>query len=480
MDVRAQFAMVMNLEKCIGCHTCSVTCKNMWTNRKGTEYMWWNNVETKPGTGFPGSWEDQEKYKGGWEKSSGGLKLKLGGKTKLFTRIFYNPDQPSMKNYYEPWTYNYSHLISAPDSKTQPTARAVSQITGEYMEIENGPNWDDDLSGSYKYASNDPNMDDREKKLLKELESVFMFYLPRICNHCVNPACVAACPSGAIYKRGEDGIVLVDQEKCKSWRYCVSACPYKKVYFNWNTVKSEKCIFCYPRTENGESTICSKSCVGKIRNLGVILYDADAFAKAMDSEDNDLTEAFKRSILDPNDEENIKAAESPGINAEWLKAASNSPVYTYIKELEIALPLHPEFRTFPSVFYVPPLSPVTAAAEIHDEIPSAADLRIPVRYLSKLFSAGSESVIEGVLKRLLVIRKYMRAKGLDEKAKLDEIIGDSPLTKEQIEKAHKLFTQAKADERFVLPQTFRAEAEDPYENQGVTGFGIKGKKGLRK
>jgi len=385
-----------------------------------------------------------------------------------------------MKNYYEPWTYNYKHLISAPDSDKQPTARAVSQITGEYMEIENGPNWDDDLSGSSQYASNDPNLEGREKKLLKELESVFMFYLPRICNHCVNPACVAACPSGAIYKRGEDGIVLVDQEKCKSWRYCVSACPYKKVYFNWNTVKSEKCIFCYPRTENGESTICSKSCVGKIRNLGVILYDAEAFTEAMDSEDSELIEAFKRSILDPYDEENIKAAKSSGINDEWLKAASNSPVYTYVKELEIALPLHPEFRTFPSIFYVPPLSPVMAAAEVHDEIPSAADLRIPIKYLSKLFSAGNESVVEGVLKRLLLIRKYMRAKGLDEKAKLNKIIDDSLLTKKQIEKAHRLFTQAKTDERFVLPQTFRGEINDPYENQGLTGFGLKGKKGLRK
>ena len=41
--------MVMNLDKCIGCHTCSVTCKQVWTNRPGTEYVWFNNVETAPG-----------------------------------------------------------------------------------------------------------------------------------------------------------------------------------------------------------------------------------------------------------------------------------------------------------------------------------------------------------------------------------------------------------------------------------------------
>ena len=101
------------------------------------------------------------------------------------------------------------------------------------------------------------------------------FYLPRICNHCLNPACVAACPSGAIYKRGEDGIVLVNQERCRGWRMCVSACPYKKVYFNWSTGKSEKCILCYPRLETGQAPACFHSCVGRIRYLGVLLYDAD-------------------------------------------------------------------------------------------------------------------------------------------------------------------------------------------------------------
>lgn len=65
MDVRVQIGMVFHLDKCIGCHTCSIACKNIWTDRKGAEYMWWNNVETKPGTGYPTAWEDQEKYRGG-------------------------------------------------------------------------------------------------------------------------------------------------------------------------------------------------------------------------------------------------------------------------------------------------------------------------------------------------------------------------------------------------------------------------------
>ena len=66
MDVRSQVSMLFHLDKCIGCHTCSIACKNIWTDRKGAEYMWWNNVETKPGTGYPTKWEDQDIYKGGW------------------------------------------------------------------------------------------------------------------------------------------------------------------------------------------------------------------------------------------------------------------------------------------------------------------------------------------------------------------------------------------------------------------------------
>ena len=111
-------------------------------------------------------------------------------------------------------------------------------------------------------------------------------YMPRLCEHCLNPACVASCPSGSIYKREEDGIVLIDQDKCRGWRMCVSACPYKKIYYNWQSGKAEKCIFCYPRIESGQPTVCSETCVGRIRYLGVMLYDADKIesAASMESE----------------------------------------------------------------------------------------------------------------------------------------------------------------------------------------------------
>ncbi len=100
MDVRAQVSMVFHLDKCIGCHTCSVACKNIWTDRKGTEYMWWNNVETKPGIGYPKRWEDQDLWKGGWQKKGNKLGLRQGGKPSMLLNLFTNPNMPEMADYY--------------------------------------------------------------------------------------------------------------------------------------------------------------------------------------------------------------------------------------------------------------------------------------------------------------------------------------------------------------------------------------------
>ncbi|MGH7776470.1 MAG: 4Fe-4S dicluster domain-containing protein, partial [Candidatus Dormibacterales bacterium] len=255
MRVKAQVAMVMNLDKCIGCHTCSVTCKQVWTNRPGTEYVWFNNVETKPGLGYPRRWEDNDRWRGGWELDhKGRLRLKAGSQVEKLVKIFWNPDLPTVDDYYEPWTYDYETLISAPLSDKEPVARPHSQLTGRPMDVRWGPNWDDDLAGAPENAAADPLLRGIEDQVRMAYEQAFMFYLPRICEHCLNPSCVASCPSGAMYKREEDGIVLVDQDKCRGWRFCVSGCPYKKVYFNHRTGKAEKCTFCYPRIEAGLPT----------------------------------------------------------------------------------------------------------------------------------------------------------------------------------------------------------------------------------
>ena len=169
MNVRSQVAMVFHLDKCIGCHTCSIACKNIWTDRKGTEYMWWNNVETKPGTGFPTQWENQDKYNGGWECNDGKLELKSTSKEKTVFNIFHNPNMPTMDDYYEPWTYDYQHLFTAPEGPDQPTARPISMVTGELIQIQAGPNWDDDLGGSPIYAKNDPNLKGLSPEIRLEL-----------------------------------------------------------------------------------------------------------------------------------------------------------------------------------------------------------------------------------------------------------------------------------------------------------------------
>lgn len=231
MKIRSQVGMVLNLDKCIGCHTCSVTCKNVWTSREGVEYAWFNNVETKPGRGFPTDWENQEKYKGGWiRKINGKLQPRMGNRAMLLGKIFANPHLPGIDDYYEPFDFDYQNLHTAPEgSKSQPIARPRSLITGERMaKIEKGPNWEDDLGGEFDKLAKDKNFDNIQKAMYSQFENTFMMYLPRLCEHCLNPACVATCPSGAIYKREEDGIVLIDQDKCRGWRMCITGCPYKK------------------------------------------------------------------------------------------------------------------------------------------------------------------------------------------------------------------------------------------------------------
>ncbi len=479
MRVRAQISMVMNLDKCIGCHTCSVTCKNVWTNRRGAEYMWFNDVETKPGVGYPKRWEDQEKWRGGWELDRRGkLRLKSGGKLRKLANIFYNPDLPLMDDYYEPWNYDYEHLTNAGPSEHQPVAQPVSQLSGKPLDLQWGPNWEDDLAGAPERALADPNVRGAaEEQVRLEYEQAFMFYLPRICEHCLNPSCVASCPSGAMYKREEDGIVLVDQEACRSWRFCVSGCPYKKVYFNWGTGKAEKCTMCYPRIESGQPTVCSETCVGRIRYMGVVLYDADRVEAAASVPDvKDLLAAQLDIFLDPNDPGVQEAARRDGITDDWLEASQRSPVYALAVEHRVALPLHPEYRTLPMVWYVPPLSPVMgmiegkgSEADPDDVFPTIDELRIPIAYLANLLTAGDEAPVRLALKRLAAMRSIMRERnlGAEADAAVAEAVGlDLP----RLERLYRLLAIAHSSERYVIPKGHAETAGPLLAKQGGGGF----------
>jgi nitrate reductase beta subunit len=106
---------------------------------------------------------------------------------------------PEIDDYYEPFDFDYAHLQNAPESKSVPTARPRSVITGERMEkIKGGPNWEEILGTEFESRSKDVNFEAVEKAIYGEFENTFMTYLPRLCEHCLNPTCVAACPSGAI------------------------------------------------------------------------------------------------------------------------------------------------------------------------------------------------------------------------------------------------------------------------------------------
>jgi nitrate reductase beta subunit len=463
----AQMAMVMNLDKCIGCHTCSVTCKQAWTNRAGTEYVWFNNVETRPGQGYPRRYEDQEEWQGGWELNKRGrLRLKAGGRFRKLLTIFSNPKMPSIQDYYEPWTYDYATLTNAPSQEHTPVARPKSLISGKDMRIEWSANWDDNLGGSEATFENDPVLQRVSQEVKRSLEETFMFYLPRICEHCLNPSCAASCPSGAIYKRSEDGIVLVDQDRCRGWRMCVSGCPYKKVYFNHRTGKAEKCTFCFPRIEVGLPTVCSETCVGRLRYIGLVLYDQDRVLEAASSpDDKDLYEAQRSILLDPHDPEVQREAERAGIPRDWVVAAQRSPIHALINTFKVALPLHPEYRTMPMVWYIPPLSPVVDAvaetgedAEDQRNLFAAIDtLRIPIEYLAELFTAGDTAVVDGVLKKLAAMRAYMRDinLGRDPDPSIPEGVG---MSEEEMYDMYRLLALAKYDERYVIPPAHAEQA----------------------
>lgn len=259
-----QVAYIFDTNKCIACQTCTVACKTCWTSGKGEEQTFWNNVETKPWGGYPVGWdvkllERAEPAK--WEDGK-----KLGSRT-----IF--EGQP-----------NGTPLGYAPRPEDY-----ASPNLGE-----------DEVAG----------MADRGQHF-EGVHPMWMFYLARICNHCTLPACAAACPRKAIYKRAEDGIVLVDQERCRGYQECVQACPYKKVFFNAISRSSSKCIGCYPRVEQGEVALCVESCIGKIRMHGFLTTQG------------------------PPREDN--------------------PLDYIVKIRQLALPSYPQFGTAPNVYYIPPV-----------------------------------------------------------------------------------------------------------------------------
>lgn len=280
---KKQFAMVMDLNKCIACQTCTVACKTTWTPGRGQEYMFWNNVETKPYGYYPLGWDVKILDKLGVYAMDGPV---YKGKT-LFEAA---PEGESVLGYL-PDDLDYAHPNIGEDDSLGNMAQ------GEFLQM--------------------PHMQ-------------WMYYLPRICNHCTYAACLGSCPRQSIYKRSEDGIVLIDQQRCRGYRECIKGCPYKKTFFNPMTRVSEKCIGCYPAVENGRQTQCTITCIGKIRMQGF--------------------------ITTPD------------------QARADNPLDYLIHVAKVAKPLYPQFGLEANVYYIPPI-------------------HVPIPFLSQMFGHGVPEAI---------------------------------------------------------------------------------------
>jgi nitrate reductase beta subunit len=252
---------------------------------------------------------------------------------------------------------------------------------------------------------------------------------------------------------------------------CVSGCPYKKIYFNWQSGKSEKCTFCYPRIEAGDPTVCSETCVGRIRYLGVLLYDADRIAEAATTPDEeDLYQAQLDIFLDPHDPAVIAQAKQDGVPDNWISAAQQSPVYKMAMDWKVAFPLHPEYRTLPMVWYIPPLSPIQAAAEKglldgDGVIPDVTRLRIPVRYLANLLTAGAEAPVIAALERMIAMRAFMRARNV-EGEHASAVLTRVGLDEATLDDMYRIMALANYEDRYVIPTNHREYAgETPFDNE---------------
>jgi nitrate reductase / nitrite oxidoreductase, beta subunit len=317
-----QFAFVFNINRCIACQSCTMACKSTWTFSKGQEHMWWANVETKPYGGYPQFWDVkallmlEEANPGGqtWSGSSDGAPSRPYGQFDGLT------------------------LFEAIRKSLQPSsARVLGYLPTD--EEWNSPNIYEDNPVGKRGVKGEFH---KTGEQLPE-HNTWFFYLARICNHCSYPACLAACPRKALYKRPEDGIVLLDQEQCRGYRKCVEACPYKKTMYRGNTRTSEKCVGCYPRVEGTDpesdgdpmETRCMAACIGQIRMQGLVSVDTDG---------------------------------------NWTEDRFH-PLYYLVHVAKVALPLYPQFGTQPNGYYIPPRW-------------------VPRPYLRQMFGPGVDDAIE--------------------------------------------------------------------------------------
>ncbi|MEM3225862.1 MAG: nitrate reductase subunit beta, partial [Saccharolobus sp.] len=224
-------------------------------------------------------------------------------------------------------------------------------------------------------------------------------------------------------------------------------------------------ILCYPRLETGQIPACFHECVGRIRYLGVVLYDADLVEWAASARDpKEIIERHLEIIKDPFKEEVIRNAKENGVTEDFIEAAQRTPVFKMIKKWKIALPLHPEYRTLPMIWYIPPLSPLIENLKLKDEefFPAVDHMRIPIEYLANMFTAGDKERVKLVLKKLLALRIYMRQRRLGKKIN-EEIIKEVSLTEKDLEEMYQVLALARLEDRFVIPTAHKEKVSGFFE-----------------
>mgnify|MGYP001344718695 FL=1 len=314
---KRQLAWVFDLNKCIGCQTCSVACKVLWPQEDpGTAQMWWMTVNTQPGRGTPRDWETM----GGGYDANGTLQL---GKA------------PTDEEVGGGWDFNYDEVLRGGKGRSV----HLHKISGSKTW---GMNWDEDEGGG-------------------AFPNAYFFYLPRLCNHCTEPACVEACPHDALFKREEDGLVLRNEDRCKGAQACRRGCPYKKIYFNAVRNVSQHCIGCFPRLEHGVAPACVRQCPGRAAFIGFLDDEGSAVSKL-------------------------------------------------VQKWKVALPLHPEFGTHPNVYYVPPFAPAPLRP---DGSFDDGGHRIPPAYLASLFGPEVHGALDALRAELEKKRRGQGSEVMD-------------------------------------------------------------------
>ena len=208
--------------------------------------------------------------------------------------------------------------------------------------------------------------------------------------------------------------------------------------------------------------------------------------------EEELVAAQRDLIQDPFDPQVIQSARANGVPDAMITAAQNSPVYKFVKKWQIALPLHPDFRTVPMLYYVPPMLPVLAKMEngnydiagldkenLPAMLSSLEKARMPIKYMASMFSAGNVKIVEEVYRKLIAVRIFKRAQKVKDyqPAEVEAALAQGKTNAEEVEAIFRLTSLPTYEERFVVPPLGREisiEAlERPLDRKQATGFGIR-------